>query len=618
MLPDSISRRQVLRGVAGSVGTLAVAGQAAASAPDRYNVGTKSPAAERAARRNAQSIHRVLNWENGTKTISARYSEEAVENLRKRRDVRYVEEDGLMHAIAIDADDSEVPWGVDRVDAEKVHANGETGGDNSDGEKGADIAIIDTGIDSDHSDLEANLGEGSAFTECTENCNCFPFACGNDNSCNESWDDDNDHGTHCAGIADAANNGDGVVGVSTEATLHAVKVLDCSGSGSYSDVAAGIEHVADKGWDVGSLSLGGDKSSAVEDAVEYAYGKGVLLVAAAGNDGSCTDCVGYPAAEPEVIAVSATSSDDSLASFSSTGPEVELAAPGEDIYSTVPGGYATFSGTSMACPHVSGGGGQLMDNGYSHTDARSQLKNTAEDIGLSSNEQGSGLLDVEAAVGGGSDDTNSTPEVDSLSATEVETAESDAEFDVDWQVSDSDGNLSAIDLSLTDDTDDETEDTASISIGGDSASGTTRLVAAGDDGSGNSYTVDLDVTDSDGATTSDTASVSETEDTSGGDNPPTIDNHDITEAGSPNPHLEITVNWGVSDTDGDLSLVRVTADDADGSTFSETHTTSVSGSNASGTDQFKFKHASGETADVTIHVEDGSGNSASHTEQVTE
>ena len=99
------------------------------------------------------------------------------------------------------------------------------------------------------------------------------------------------------------------------------------------------------------------------------------------------------------MAVSATSCDDSLASFSSTGPEVELAAPGENIYSSVIGSYDTFSGTSMACPHVSGAGAQLMANGYSNKNARQQLKDTAEDIGLSSNEQGSGLLDVAAALG---------------------------------------------------------------------------------------------------------------------------------------------------------------------------------------------------------------------------
>ncbi|MFW5938803.1 MAG: S8 family peptidase, partial [Halanaeroarchaeum sp.] len=278
------------------------------------------------------------------------------------------------------------------------------------------------------------------------------FGCDdNTNDCNYAWDDDNDHGTHCAGTADAVDDSEGVVGVSTEANLWAGKVLNGCGSGSNDNIAAGIEWAADQGFDVASMSLGGDSSSVVQDACQYAYDNGVLLVAAAGNDGECTDCVGHPAAYDTVIAVSATSEDDSLASFSSTGPEVELAAPGEDVLSTVPpesssDGLDTFSGTSMACPHVSGAGAQLMANGYTNTEARSRLQETAEDIGLGDNEQGYGLLDAEAAVLDGSDDTNSAPTVDDLSASEVETDDSDAEFDVDWAVSDDDGNLDSVDL----------------------------------------------------------------------------------------------------------------------------------------------------------------------------
>ncbi|MFB6220618.1 MAG: S8 family peptidase, partial [Halolamina sp.] len=253
---------------------------------------------------------------------------------------------------------------------------------------------IDTGIDDDHPDLQANVGAGKAYVDCKGP------------NCNYPWSDDNDHGTHCAGIADAIDNSEGVIGVATEATLHAVKVLDKRGSGSYSDVAAGIEYTADQGWDIGSMSLGGSSDSqTVRDACRYAYDKGVLLVAAAGNDGPCSDCVNYPAKYSTVIAVSATSEDDSLASFSSTGPEIELAAPGENVYSTVIGGYDTFDGTSMACPHVSGGGAQLMANGYTNTQARDQLNSTAEDIGLASNESGSGLLDVAAALGLDSSDS---------------------------------------------------------------------------------------------------------------------------------------------------------------------------------------------------------------------
>jgi hypothetical protein len=107
----------------------------------------------------------------------------------------------------------------------------------------------------------------------------------------------------------------------------------------------------------------------------------------------------YPARHPEVVAVSAMTSSDSLASYSCTGPEIDLIAPGSNVLSTVPGGTAYYSGTSMACPHVSGAAGVLMANGYSNTEARDRLLQTAEDVGLGDTDQGSGLLDVESAIG---------------------------------------------------------------------------------------------------------------------------------------------------------------------------------------------------------------------------
>ncbi|PSQ45806.1 peptidase S8 [Halobacteriales archaeon SW_6_65_15] len=390
---SGVSRRNVLRIAGASVATAAGSGLAAAEPGDtvEVNVGFAS---ERGRQKALGAADEVVREFNSIDVVTLRLPKQAATALEQNPNIRYVEENGEMHALAQD-----LPWGIDRVDAEIAHANGDTGA-------GADIAIIDTGIDDDHPDLQANLGKGRAFVNCGNGGyfgNCY--WAGNSNSCNYPWSDDNDHGTHCAGIADAVNNNEGVVGVSTEATLHAVKVLDCSGSGSFSDIAAGIEYVADQGWDVGSLSLGGSSdSSALRDAVQYATDNGVLLVATAGNEGSCTDCVGYPAAYPEVVAVSSTDSNDNLSSFSSQGPEVEIAAPGTDIYSTVPSGYDTFSGTSMACPHVSGAGGQLMSNGSGNSQTRDTIKKTAENIGLASNESGAGLLDVAAALGHDSSD----------------------------------------------------------------------------------------------------------------------------------------------------------------------------------------------------------------------
>ncbi|WP_458205328.1 S8 family peptidase [Haladaptatus sp. NG-SE-30] len=374
---NGVSRRNVLKLTGGSLAVTGVAGLAAAAPDDtvEVNVGFKSDRGRSAALSAASDVVRDFN---SIDVVTIRTTKKAIFGLENNPNVRYVEENGMMHALA-----ETEPWGIERVDADVAHRNGETGA-------GAHIAIIDTGIDSDHPDLQANLGSGKAFVSCK----------GGPKKCRYAWDDDNDHGTHCGGIADAVDNNQGVIGVSTEATLHAVKVLDKRGSGTYSDIAAGVEYVADQGWDVGSMSLGGSSGSqTLKDACQYAVNNGVFLVAAAGNDGPCSDCVGYPAAYSEVMAVSSTNSSDNLSGFSSTGPEVEIAAPGTDIYSSIPGGYDTFSGTSMACPHVAGAAGQLMANGSSNTQARDTIKQTAENIGLADNESGAGLLDVAAALG---------------------------------------------------------------------------------------------------------------------------------------------------------------------------------------------------------------------------
>ena len=376
-------------GAAAGVSTLSGLASAKGDQQVEVNVGWDDDHGRSKAQAAADEVIREFAFD----AMTARMSATAAEALGDHPHVRYVEENGTMQALA-----QSLPWGQDRVDSEVAHSNGDTG-------DGADIAILDTGIDSDHPDLTANIGAGKAFVTCSTRGGCRYGAKPADNTCYTSWDDDNDHGSHCAGIADAVDNSQGVVGTSTKATLHAVKVLDKCGSGSFSDIAAGVEYVADQGWDVGSMSLGASSSSeALRDACQYAHDKGVFLVGAAGNSGPCTDCVGYPAAYDTVMAVSATTESDTLAEFSSTGPEVEIAAPGDTVNSTIPGGYDEFSGTSMSCPHVAGAAGQLMANGATNTEVRDTLKSTAEDIGLGGNEQGSGLLDVAAALGYDSSD----------------------------------------------------------------------------------------------------------------------------------------------------------------------------------------------------------------------
>ncbi len=600
MSDANVSRRRVLRGVAAGAAAAGMAGEALANTADDANghiVKFEPGASTAAARRKADAVRHEFDFGGIGKAVAGRFPAEAIEGLRNNPNVQYVEADRVKyHAFA-----QTVPWGVDRVDADVVHANGETG-------NGVDIAVLDTGIDSDHPDLQANVQGGECFTDncCGEAGGGGPFGCNtNDNDCNHAWDDDNDHGTHCAGIADALDNSTGVVGVSSEANLWAGKVLDGCGSGSLSAIAAGIEWAADQGFEVASMSLGASSGDrALRDAVQYAQNNGVLLIAAAGNSGPCSDCVGYPAAYEEVVAVSSTDSDDGLSSFSSTGPEVELAAPGGSVYSTVPGGYDTFSGTSMACPHVSGAAGQLMADGASNAEARQQLKDNAEDLGLSSDEQGSGLLDVESAVGGG-DGGNAAPSC-SIAAPDDGATVSGT---VTVQVAADDGEDGDDALTVEVAIDGGTYRTASY----DSTSGyyeydwDTTGVSDGD------HTVDARATDSAGATT-DAAGVTVTTDNGGtGGSAPAIDTLSINNR-SNGGWARFEVSWAVSDADADLASVDLTLAQNGSTVDSASH--SASGSGASGSDRLQDKKGSG-SYDVTLTVTDGAGDTTSQTRAVT-
>ncbi|WP_435153801.1 S8 family peptidase [Haladaptatus sp. DFWS20] len=367
------TRRNVLKAAGASV--IALGGTRVSAGHEELrevNVGFETESARRFA---LEASNEVVREFDSINAVTIRVPEQAITALESAPDVRYVEENGRMHALA-----ETLPWGVDRIDADVAQTNGYTGA-------GADVAVVDTGIGADHPDLQANLGTGKTYH-------------------GSSWSDENGHGTHVAGTTAAVNDYSGVGSIAPGANLHAVKALNSSGSGSYSDIAAGIEWAANQGHDVINLSIGGSKSSTVESTAEYAYGLGSLLVGAGGGSGPCGDCVGYPAAEPEVIAVGATNENDNRASFSSTGPEIELAGPGTNIYSTYyDNTYQTLSGTSMATAHVSGAAAQVAALGYSNTDARQRLRNTAEDLGLSSDEQGDGLVDVAAALGLDSSDS---------------------------------------------------------------------------------------------------------------------------------------------------------------------------------------------------------------------
>jgi serine protease len=247
----------------------------------------------------------------------------------------------------------EKQWHLQRVGAE-------TAWEYSCGE-GVTVAVVDTGV-ACFDKGPFSRGTDLAGTRCEGGYNFVTDS-------PEGYDDQG-HGTHVAGtIAQTTDNGKGVAGLAFCARLMPVKVLNRYGWGTLANVAEGIRFAADHGAQVINLSLGGDgKSKILEEAVNHAIAKGVVVVAAAGNSGRK---VGYPAGYPGVIAVSATDSNDKIAYFSSRGPQVAIAAPGVNVtqQTICEGGknkceiFGSFSGTSMASPHVAGAAAMLVGLG---------------------------------------------------------------------------------------------------------------------------------------------------------------------------------------------------------------------------------------------------------------
>ncbi len=267
--------------------------------------------------------------------------------LKEDSDIALVEPDRIVEAFA-----QTLPTGVSRIDADlspTAKING------TDERVDSDIAIIDTGIQGNHPDLNVIGGY---------NCTSRKAS---------AWSDGNGHGTHVAGTAAAKDDGNGVVGVAPGARLWAVRVLNNKGSGFLSWVICGIDWVTKNAGtiDVANMSLGGEfTSTALNDAIAKSVAAGVTYAVAAGN--SNKDAASFsPANHPDVLAVSALADsdgrcgslgsvtsygpDDTRATFSNFGSVVDIAAPGVSILSTYKGSsYAKLSGTSMASPHVAG------------------------------------------------------------------------------------------------------------------------------------------------------------------------------------------------------------------------------------------------------------------------
>lgn len=348
------------------------------------------------------SEHAIVNRAGGTvrysytivPAVAASIPEIAIQGLLNNPRVASVELDGKVYAVDAEL---EKAWGVKRIGSGTVHDGGNKG-------TGVKIGIIDSGIDYLHQDLNDVYAGGEDFVE-------------NDGDPADVYG----HGTHVAGTACAEDNGLGVVGVAPECALYSLRVLNDSGVGSWSATVAAMDWAVANGLQVVNLSLGDsqDPGSTVKAAFDNAEAAGLVIVAAGGNSGNPPgkgNNVIYPAKYASVIAVAATDKNDTRPNWSSTGEEIELAAPGVSVLSTWNDGdsphnpqpiwldgdwYKEGSGTSMASPHVAGAAALIIAAGVTNNDdIRAILTSTANDIGATGKDThyGYGLVNVAAAI----------------------------------------------------------------------------------------------------------------------------------------------------------------------------------------------------------------------------
>ncbi|RUQ30610.1 peptidase S8 [Peribacillus cavernae] len=310
--------------------------------------------------------------------------------IEKVSEVKIAQTNATAKVKAAAVPSTRTPWGIKAIYNDSSIAK--TSGGN-----GIKVAVLDTGTTKNHIDLASNVEQCKDFTTSSTYVN---------NSCT----DRNGHGTHVSGtvLANGGSDGMGIYGVAPESKLWAYKVLGDNGSGYSDDIAAAIRHTADQSTSTGahviiSMSLGSSaKDSLITSAVDYAYSKGVLVVAAAGNSGYAANTIGYPGALKNAVAVAALENVQQngtyrVANFSSRGnpntdadyaigeKDVEVSAPGAAIESTwLNNGYNTISGTSMATPHVSGLAAKVWASNPSltHTQLRAQLQTEAKAVDI--------------------------------------------------------------------------------------------------------------------------------------------------------------------------------------------------------------------------------------------
>lgn len=326
---------------------------------------------------------------------------EALESYRSNPDVEYAERNAVLSVAGASNDLGPGLWGLDNAGQDRGLADADIDAPEAWSLIGAPwatggftVGVVDTGIHAGHEDLAGKVvtpcftslgGAGSLATGCA---------------------DDNGHGSHASGtIAASANNGRGIAGVAPGARVLMCKALDSRGSGYLSDIVACMNDIVARrsahNIKVMSLSVGGGGSETLRAAVDLAWAAGVLVIAAAGNQGDSS--MTYPAGYANAVSVAATDRQDGHASFSNSNTDVELSAPGVAIVSTVPGGYAAYSGTSMAAPHVAGAAALMAwKDGRTGAGLRAALTAAVDDLGPTGRDSsfGFGRLNLCKALGG--------------------------------------------------------------------------------------------------------------------------------------------------------------------------------------------------------------------------
>ncbi|MGB2870965.1 S8 family serine peptidase [Psychrobacillus psychrotolerans] len=341
-----------------------------------------------------------VRWELTENGFSTNMNQNQYDALQKNKNITVTKIDKVTLDVDVRSSEFETmageypteqtPWGIKAI-YNNSSLTATSGG------AGINIAVLDTGVNINHYDLTNTVEQCKNFTTATPIVN---------NSCNDA----NGHGTHVAGtaLADGGSDGAGIYGVAPSADLWAYKVLGDDGSGYSDDIAAAIRHAADQAVSTGTktvinMSLGSSASnSLITSAVNYAYNKGVLIIAAAGNSGPSQGSIGYPGALVNAVAVAALENRQQngtyrVADFSSRGysstdgdyviqqGDIEISAPGASIYSTWNnGGYNTISGTSMATPHVAGLAAKVWSQNpsWSHTQLRTNLQTRARAVDI--------------------------------------------------------------------------------------------------------------------------------------------------------------------------------------------------------------------------------------------